>query len=171
MISALIIACWVMLTTAVSFDEPPRPVETLLVDTRVPVLVGENWVIMSREEHRRYLARRAYSETTATVTSTSTDGTVEVTTTVPVDFSTTTSTATTTTIYASSPLPSPFDQAMAANYTDQDKTSCPSFISSLLGNSTFKSCYAFSMLVQVRATFRKKKNPNGAGFWHGAHHD
>ncbi|KAI0013614.1 hypothetical protein F4779DRAFT_640083 [Xylariaceae sp. FL0662B] len=125
----LTISSWVSLTTAISLDHPPQPAETqLLIDTRIPVFLNGRWQIMSEEEHRQLLRRRAESDS----------GDVS-TTTYEVDVSTATASPTTTTI-ADGPLPSPFDGALAANFSGDDGGgSCPAFISSLLKNSTFQS--------------------------------
>ncbi|KAI1854521.1 hypothetical protein JX265_007611 [Neoarthrinium moseri] len=139
MIAALILA-WVSATTATSVVRPPQPRETLLVDTRVPVLVGDEWMIMSQEEHQRHLRKREES-----------DG-GEITTTITVETSTATASPTTTT-YVSSPLPSPFDTAIASNFSSSDGDGCADFINDLLVNPDFKSCYAFSMLIQGSNSF------------------
>ncbi|ETS76312.1 hypothetical protein PFICI_11699 [Pestalotiopsis fici W106-1] len=167
------ILCWgslVSLTTAFSIVAPPHPYETLIVDTRVPVLIEDNWVMMSREDHQRFLQRRAAAverEEDSDTTTTEEEAEVEAadsyptatstqdgasTTTIPISVTTTTSssstkTATTTTRTASSsPLPSPLDNAIASNFTGNGE--CQEFITNMLADSTFKSCYPFSMLVQ-----------------------
>jgi len=53
----------------------------------------------------------------------------------------------TTTTAAASPLPSPFDGALAANFSNDD--TCPNFINAFLSDATFKSCYPVSLLLQV----------------------
>ncbi|KAK6066571.1 C6 transcription factor [Seiridium cupressi] len=116
MIFALIL-CLVSTTTAFSLVTPPHPFETLIVDTRVPVLLEDNWVMMSREEHERFLHKRADADSYPTSSEDLT------TTTVPIQVSTGTAKATTTTTKAAtttasaSALPSPFDNAIAANFT------------------------------------------------------
>lgn len=137
----LAISCWVSLTTAISFDhapQAPQPTETLLVDMRVPVLHKRQWFITSHEEHDQLLHRRANDD--------------NVTTTIEIRVSTTTSEPTTTTI-AASPLPSPFDSALAANFTGNSNGACPIFINAFLTNSTFKQCYPFSVLLQGSRSF------------------
>ena len=51
-----------------------------------------------------------------------------------------------------SPLPSPFDSPEPALFQlpGDQSDSCPKFMSNLLGDATFKSCYPISMLIQVR---------------------
>lgn len=50
----------------------------------------------------------------------------------------------------SSPLPEPFDNTPASAFQSSGSTdACPKFISSLLSNPTFKSCYPLSMMLQV----------------------
>ncbi|UKZ54873.1 hypothetical protein TrVGV298_008687 [Trichoderma virens] len=51
---------------------------------------------------------------------------------------------------SSSPLPVPFDNTPASAFQSQGSTdSCSSFISGLLSNPTFKSCYPLSMMLQT----------------------
>lgn len=50
----------------------------------------------------------------------------------------------------STPLPEPFDNTPSSAFQSSGSTdSCPKFISSLLSNPTFKSCYPLSMMLQV----------------------
>lgn len=63
-------------------------------------------------------------------------------------------TAAATTTVVTSPLPSPFDGSLAANFEGNDGNgACPQFINSFLTNSTFKACYPFSLLVQGSTGF------------------
>ncbi|KAI1085642.1 hypothetical protein F5B20DRAFT_519166 [Whalleya microplaca] len=139
----LIISCWISLTTAISLDHPPRAAETqLLIDTRIPVFLNGRWQIMSEEEHRQLLHRRAETDSAGSSTTTYEVG-VSTATTVP-----------TTTSVADGPLPSPFDGALAANFSGDDGGgSCPAFLSSLLKNSTFQSCYPISLLLKNSNSF------------------
>ncbi|KAF7535234.1 hypothetical protein G7054_g5538 [Neopestalotiopsis clavispora] len=182
MIFAALTLCWgslVSLTTAFSIVAPPHPYESLIVDTRVPVLIEDNWVMMSREDHQRFLQRREKAaieaaeldatETTTTTTAaeldarsyptaTTTTGDDASATTISISVTTGTATATdasssstktTTTATrtaSSSPLPSPLDNAIASNFTGNGN--CQEFITDMLADSNFKSCYPFSMLVQ-----------------------
>ncbi|KAL7937622.1 hypothetical protein V8C35DRAFT_184584 [Trichoderma chlorosporum] len=51
---------------------------------------------------------------------------------------------------SSSPLPEPFDNTPASAFESAGSTdSCSSFMSSLLSNPTFKSCYPLSMMLQT----------------------
>ncbi|KAH8195012.1 hypothetical protein TruAng_010819 [Truncatella angustata] len=149
MIFALIL-CWVSTAAAFSAIAPPHPHETLIVDTRVPVLIEDDWIMMSREEHQRYIRRRADAESGSdSATSDNVKTTtisIGITTSTGKTTSTTTSRRTTTTDVASA-LPSPFDNSIASNFSGDG---CQSFVTDLLSNSTFKQCYPFSMLVQVR---------------------
>ncbi|RFU77427.1 hypothetical protein TARUN_4794 [Trichoderma arundinaceum] len=53
-----------------------------------------------------------------------------------------------------SPLPVPFDNTPASAFQSDGSTdSCPNFISSLLSNPTFKSCYPLSMMLQTSTGF------------------
>ncbi|EHK47957.1 hypothetical protein TRIATDRAFT_177340, partial [Trichoderma atroviride IMI 206040] len=54
----------------------------------------------------------------------------------------------------SSPLPEPFDNTPASAFQSSGSTdACPKFISSLLSNPTFKSCYPLSMMLQSSTGF------------------
>ncbi|KAI1337807.1 hypothetical protein F5Y15DRAFT_144701 [Xylariaceae sp. FL0016] len=134
----LLISCWMSLGAAISLDSPPRPTETaLLIDTRIPVFVDGHWQIMSEEDHRQLHVRGAASN-------------VGATTTIAIDVSTVTADPTSTTTTAS-PLPSPFDGALSANFSNDD--ACPDFINNFLANSTFQSCYPVSILLQSSTSF------------------
>ncbi|RYP26603.1 hypothetical protein DL766_006683 [Monosporascus sp. MC13-8B] len=126
-------------TAAISLDDPPRVAETLLVDTRLPVFVRGNWQIMSDEEHRHFLhikqaERRADDE--------------KVTSTIEITVGTAAATPSTPTV-APSPLPRPFDGALAANFSGVNDGACPNFINNFLSDSTFRECYPLSLLLQV----------------------
>lgn len=55
---------------------------------------------------------------------------------------------------SSSPLPEPFDNTPASAFQSSGSTdACPKFISSLLSNPTFKSCYPLSMMLQSSTGF------------------
>lgn len=61
-----------------------------------------------------------------------------------------TSAALATSSPTSSPLPEPFDNTPASAFQSSGSTdACPKFISGLLSNPTFKSCYPLSMMLQV----------------------
>ncbi|RYP70850.1 hypothetical protein DL771_005225 [Monosporascus sp. 5C6A] len=136
----VVLSCLVSLTTAIiSLDDPPRVAETLLVDTRLPVFVRGNWQIMSDEEHRHFLhnekaERRADDE--------------RVTSTIGITVETAAATPSSPTV-ASSPLPRPFDGALAANFSGDNGGACPNFINNFLSDSTLRQCYPFSLLLQV----------------------
>ncbi|KAI1154671.1 hypothetical protein F4825DRAFT_153591 [Nemania diffusa] len=170
----LLISFWACLSittaaaSAISLDESPRPTPTptslalsgtqketepeletepeiLLIDTRIPVFLDGHWQIMSNEEHGELRRRGAASKETTWTAPTAT------TTEVVIDTSTVTATADpVTTTTAASPLPSPFDGALAANFSTQ---SCPVFINEFLSNATFKSCYPISLLLQGSQSF------------------
>lgn len=54
----------------------------------------------------------------------------------------------------SSPLPEPFDNTPASAFQISGSTdACPKFMSSLLSNPTFKSCYPLSMMLQSSTGF------------------
>ncbi|KAI0856574.1 hypothetical protein F4860DRAFT_518653 [Xylaria cubensis] len=164
-----LLSCWCLISTAgaassPSPDQSPRlpptltladidtddidtESELLLIDTRIPVFVDGHWQIMSDEENGE-LRRRAPApkETTQTPHATTT-------TEVVIDTSTVTDAADppTTTTAAASPLPSPFDGALAANFSTGQ--SCPNFINQFLSNATFKACYPISLLLQGSQSF------------------
>ncbi|KAF2970469.1 hypothetical protein GQX73_g3167 [Xylaria multiplex] len=162
----LLISCWICLSTAasISLDESPRPTlfltgtntgaeaeaevqeSRLLIDTRIPVFVDGHWQIMSDEEHRELRRREAAPKETTPQTTT-------MTTEVVIETSTVTDSANpaTTTVATSSPLPSPFDGALAANFSGDN--SCPTFINDFLSNATFKACYPISLLLQGSQSF------------------
>ncbi|KAI0481711.1 hypothetical protein F4859DRAFT_431273 [Xylaria cf. heliscus] len=163
-----LLSCWCLISTAAaavaaspSSDEPRRlrPTLTLteadtsadtdseqllLIDTRIPVFVDGHWQIMSGEEHGE-LRRRAAAPKEAPQATTTTE--------VVIDTSTVTAAADppTTTTAAASPLPSPFDGALAANFSAGQ--SCPNFINAFLSNATFKACYPVSLLLQGSQSF------------------
>lgn len=63
---------------------------------------------------------------------------------------TTPSKPTNSALASSSPLPEPFDNTPASAFQSSGSTdACPKFMSSLLSNPTFKSCYPLSMMLQV----------------------
>jgi hypothetical protein len=119
--------------------------ETLLIDTRIPVFVDGHWQIMSEEEHGELRRRAVAPKETPPAATTTTE--------VVIDTSTVTDSADapTTTTAAASPLPSPFDGALAANFSTGQK--CPNFIYSFLSNATFKACYPLSLLLQGSQSF------------------
>ncbi|KAJ8120885.1 hypothetical protein O1611_g10247 [Lasiodiplodia mahajangana] len=104
---------------------------------------------MSDEEHRELRRRGASAKETTASTATAT------TTEVVIDTSTITNSADpVATTTAASPLPSPFDGALAANFSAG--RSCPNFINDFLSNATFKACYPISLLLQ--SFFEAEKN-------------
>ncbi|KAI0017326.1 hypothetical protein F4780DRAFT_611723 [Xylariomycetidae sp. FL0641] len=147
----LLISCWVAVSTAISLGDPPRPTETaLLIDTRIPVFANGRWQIMSDDELQQ-LGRRDQGNLGAQENQEDGSKTnkAATTTAVEINVSTVTTKPTSTTATAS-PLPSPFDGALAANYSDEQ---CPKFINSFLANSTFRDCYPVSLLLQSSQSF------------------
>lgn len=116
-----------------SAPAPPAPADTLLMDTRVPVMVDGQWTMLSQEEHE--LRRRAAAPVRPPPTTTSDS-----------ELSSASPTKSATTTAPASPLPIPFDGNIGTNFTAE---SCPSFINGFLTSPTFKSCYPLSMLLQV----------------------
>lgn len=174
----LLVSCWTCLSIAavaasISPDNLPRPTlsgtetgtdistdtepEILLIDTRIPVFIDGHWHIMSDEEHRELRRREAAPKEAPkeTPTAATTEVVIDVAkvTDSPVSTSTTTNATTTdvTTTTSASPLPSPFDGALAANFSTGQ--SCPHFINTFLANATFKACYPTSLLLQGSQSF------------------
>ena len=133
------------------------PVETLLIDTRVPMRERGRWIMVSEQElELRKRAKRADK-----------DG--DVTTTLSIDVATVTeeptssgSSSSSSTSAAPFVLPSPLDGGLAANFTanDQGQTTCPTFLNSFLSNPTFKECYPLSLLLFPVSTFWRCRGPN-----------
>ncbi|KAI1393925.1 uncharacterized protein F4822DRAFT_386397 [Hypoxylon trugodes] len=132
----LIISSWIPLTTAISLEDAPRSTETaLLLDTRIPIFVDGHWQIMAEDEHRQLVRRLPATET------------------YKLDVSTATAIPTTTTV-ATGPLPTPFDGALAANFSGDDGGgSCLDFINSFLADPTFQECYPLSLLLKGSNSF------------------
>ena len=164
----LLLSCLLSLTTAAAATGPPLKIysgnsnnhnhnnhnnnnspepspETLLVDTRLPVFAGGHWQIMSDEDHRRdplqrKVARRAggggdnNDDDENDGDGAAATSTIEL----PVDTSA-----------AAKPLPSPFDGALAANFSADNGGACPNFINQFLSDPKFKDCYPFSLLLEV----------------------
>ncbi|KAI2468557.1 hypothetical protein F4781DRAFT_263927 [Annulohypoxylon bovei var. microspora] len=135
----LVISLWIPRTNAILLEDSPRSTETsLLVDTRIPIFVSGQWQIMSEDEHRQLVPRQPATET------------------YKIDVSTATaeSTAAATTTVATGPLPTPFDGALAANFSGEDGGgSCLDFINSFLADPTFQSCYPLSLLLKGSNSF------------------
>ncbi|KAK8114864.1 C6 transcription factor, partial [Apiospora kogelbergensis] len=117
--------------------------ETLVV-ARPSSPDSEQWQqqIMSEEESparrlpRRRVAARAADQGSTTVIS------IEVPT-----STTSKRAAAATPAAATGPLPSPMD-SVPSTFSADSSSNCPAFIQSFLADSTFKSCYPFSMLLQ-----------------------
>ncbi|XXH04846.1 hypothetical protein Hte_011268 [Hypoxylon texense] len=134
----LIISSWIPLTAAISLEDSPRSsTETaLLIDTRIPVFVNGYWQIMSAEEHRQLVRREPATQTFT------------------IDVSAATATPATTSTVATGPLPTPFDGALAANFSGDDGGgTCLNFINSFLEDPTFQQCYPLSMLLKGSNSF------------------
>ncbi|OTB20135.1 hypothetical protein K445DRAFT_48827, partial [Daldinia sp. EC12] len=109
----------------------------LLIDTRIPVFVNGRWLIMSEDEHRQLVPRQQETFT--------------------VDVSAATATGDVTaqaTAVATGPLPTPFDGALAANFSGEDgEGSCLDFINNFLQDPTFQACYPLSLLLKNSNSF------------------
>ncbi|KAJ2988053.1 hypothetical protein NUW58_g4177 [Xylaria curta] len=107
---------------------------------------------MSDEEHRELRRREPAPKESQQAATTTTEVVIDVSTVTDSTGSPTTTTA------ASSPLPSPFDGALAANFSAGQ--SCPNFINAFLSNETFKACYPISLLLQgSQSFFEAEKSP------------
>ncbi|KAK3938501.1 hypothetical protein QBC46DRAFT_162977 [Diplogelasinospora grovesii] len=139
------LVCQALVTTATA--DAPRPIETLEIDTRVPVRGDDGgWIFLSQDEAdlRRVKKRAPISSASAS------DG---VTTTFSIAVSTVTGASTTSTVPAS-PLPSPLDGGLSSNFSgDAGSSPCPGYINSFLTDPTFKQCYPFSLLLQGSRSF------------------
>ncbi|KAK0722513.1 hypothetical protein B0T26DRAFT_222982 [Lasiosphaeria miniovina] len=139
-----ILACLVCHALALTADAA-EPLETLVIDTRVPYRIGQSWNMLSPEEvelHR--LGKRATTSTTPQV----------FTTTFEIAVSTVTPDVTNTAPLSA--LPSPLDGALSANFTpnaDNTPSTCAMFINSFLTDPTFKQCYPLSLLLQGSKSF------------------
>ncbi|KAI8962443.1 hypothetical protein F5Y11DRAFT_190405 [Daldinia sp. FL1419] len=133
----LIISSWIPLAAAISLEDTPRSTETnLLIDTRIPVFVNGHWQIMAEDEHRQLVPR------------------AQGTFTVDVSAATATGDAPSKTTVATGPLPTPFDGALAANFSGDDgEGSCLDFINNFLEDPTFKTCYPLSLLLKNSNSF------------------
>ncbi|KAI1375882.1 hypothetical protein F4677DRAFT_104035 [Hypoxylon crocopeplum] len=133
----LIISCWIPLAAAISLDGSPRSTETtLLIDTRIPIFVDGQWHIMSEDEHRQLVRRLPETQT------------------IEINVATATALPTTTSTVATGPLPTPFDGALAANFSGDDGGgSCPDFIEKFLADPTFQQCYPISLLLKGSNAF------------------
>lgn len=118
-----------------------EPIETLLIDTRIPVQEDGRWSFLTQEEiDLRRVKKRAPAG----------DDNKDATTTFSIAVATTTQSKTTSSTVPTSPLPSPLDGALSANFTGENgQRKCPAFINSFLGDPIFKQCYPFSLLLQV----------------------
>lgn len=144
------ILCWVSLTTAISLQAAHQPIETTVVD-HPSSSDSEIWQqIMSEEESARRLPRRRVAARVAVDEGPSTVISIHVPT------STTSKRAASTPAAASGPLPSPMD-SLPVTFSDDASGKCPAFIQSFLADDTFKSCYPFSMLLQVSLTMSQQR--------------
>ncbi|KAI1815284.1 hypothetical protein GGS20DRAFT_353176 [Poronia punctata] len=142
----LLICSWVFLSTAFSSGKTTTTEidSFLLIDTRIPVFVEGRWRIMSEEETiSGDLYRRGGGGGGGG--SGGSGGREDDEKDEP------TSTKDDTPTESASPLPSPFDGALAANFSN-DQT-CPNFINAFLSDPTFKSCYPVSLLLQGSRSF------------------
>lgn len=110
--------------------------------------------------HRRALIGRAAASSTAaasisatvTLVETTSSETASGTAAVSSAVASASSAAATSTGIATAPgssksaLPQPFDTSLGANFTS---TACPAYFTKFLADSTFQSCYPFSLLIQV----------------------
>lgn len=151
----------------------------LIVDHGLPIFIDGHWQIMSEDEHlemhpelmRRTVVSRSLKQEVVNQNAAGgggddeTGGNGDITSTIQIipptgtikppaastkPVTKTSSQATTpSTTAVNSPLPSPFDGALAANFSG----SCPSFIEAMLADPAFKACYPFSLLLQGSRSF------------------
>lgn len=134
------------------------PIETLVIDTRIPVLEEDGkWLFLSQEElDLRKLKKRSPQRGGGGIDDSdggNDDGKKEATTTFSIAVPTGTKTRTTSSSTGSpSPLPSPLDGGLSANFTGENgQRKCPGFMNSFLSDPTFRQCYPLSLLLQVSA--------------------
>ncbi|KAF8854893.1 hypothetical protein BDZ45DRAFT_596434 [Acephala macrosclerotiorum] len=108
---------------------------TILVDQRPPP-EPKSWELDTADD----LRRRDTDNTSNSTTNSSSTSTLAPTS---------TSSGLVATTESASPLPTPFDTGFNNNIT----TNCQSFMTSMLANSTFKSCLPFSLLLQNSNSF------------------
>jgi hypothetical protein len=108
--------------------------------------------------HRRVLMGRAAASSTAAVSAiatlveTTSSETASGTAAVSSAVASASSAAASSTGIATAPgsktgvLPQPFDTSLGNNFTS---TACPTYFTKFLADSTFQSCYPFSLLIQV----------------------
>ncbi|KAH7037728.1 uncharacterized protein B0I36DRAFT_359384 [Microdochium trichocladiopsis] len=132
-----------------STSQPAEP--QLLIDHGLPVFIDGHWQIMSEDEHHELypeLARRT-GDVTSTIEIIPPTVTPKPSSTKPATKTSSQSSTTPASTAVNSPLPSPFDGALAANFSG----SCPAFIEAFLADPTFKACYPFSLLLQGSKSF------------------
>ena len=150
----ILLSCLLSLTTAATIlplennsnnnnNSPLPPPETLLVDTRIPVFVRGHWQIMSEDEHRSRDLKNKVVRRACDDDNDRDDDAATSTFELPVKTSA-----------AAEPLPSPFDGALAANFSADNDGACPNFINQFLADPKFKDCYPFSLLLQVSLLLR-----------------
>lgn len=122
----------------------PEPTENLLINPRAPYFRDGAWTMIDRIQ----LEQLKQAESTSMAKRAPATSTIEI----AVETEGANSAATTTVV--TTPLPSPFDSSLAANFVGNNGNgACPRFINNFLTNATFKACYPFSLLVQGSASF------------------
>ncbi|KAK4123069.1 hypothetical protein N657DRAFT_573671 [Parathielavia appendiculata] len=154
-----VLVCFASHVLAIASDAA-SPVETLVIDHRVPFREGQRWVMLSEQQvERRKVQKRVTSDDsdsspTESSESSKTSASVSVTTTFSIAVGKPTPSTTSTTASAS-PLPSIFD-SLPSDFEpgpNGQPSNCPNFISSFLANSTFQQCYPLSMLFDKSKSF------------------
>lgn len=166
-LSILVVLLWCSTAMAAfgrakTVTQPSAPIETLIMDTRVPFFENGHWRFLSQEEHelkKRQLQEPRASSTTSSIAapnSTATSASTLATSSSVVASTTVSTPDTPISTTPVKPLPSPFDVGLAANFTGNN-AACPTFINNFLTDPTFISCYPVSMLLQVRACRRTRR--------------
>ncbi|PHH66208.1 hypothetical protein CDD82_1571 [Ophiocordyceps australis] len=111
--------------------------------------IAASWGQKTDDSARRvWLERREGDGTDATNTLTKLNDPLSTTMVIPVAESTPVPEP------SAAPLPVPFDDAPPSDFKAPNSDDrCPNFISSLLANPTFKSCYPVSMMIQTSRGF------------------
>lgn len=108
--------------------------DELVLDTRQPVMVDGEWILVAGEDEAGELRRRSPQKDAESATTTTSSAPTQATKTVSV---------------SSSPLPKPYDTLSAANFTTGPNGSCAKFYNTMVNHDKFKNCYPFATLLEV----------------------
>ncbi|EHA49405.1 hypothetical protein MGG_11657 [Pyricularia oryzae 70-15] len=112
--------------------------DELVLDTRQPVMVDGEWILVAGEDEAGELRRRSPQKDAESATTTTSSAPTQATKTVSV---------------SSSPLPKPYDTLSAANFTTGPNGSCAKFYNTMVNHDKFKNCYPFATLLEGSQSF------------------